>query len=62
MNMNKEKHFGMSFADNNNISKKMNDPHFKDLSQISENTFQVFSSKIKNKMYFPIQVGCAFMI
>jgi hypothetical protein len=51
--MNKEKHVGMSFADNNNnISKKINDPHFKDLSQISENMFQVFSSKIKIKMDF----------
>ncbi len=33
--MNKEKHVGMTFADNNNISKKINDSHFKDLSQIS---------------------------
>ena len=57
--MNKEKHVGMTFADNNNISKKINDPHFKDLSQISENTFEVFSSKRKIKMDVPIQVGCA---
>ncbi len=49
----------MTFADDNNISKKINDPHFEDLSQISENTFEVFSSKRKIKMDVPIQVGCA---
>ncbi len=47
------------FADNNNITRKINDAHFKDLLQISENTFEVFSSKIKIKMDVPIQVGCA---
>jgi hypothetical protein len=57
--MNKEKHVGMSFADKYNISKKINDPHFKDLFQISENTFEVFSSKRKFKMDVPIQVDCA---
>ena len=38
--------------------KKINDPHFKDLNKISDNTFEVFSSKRKIKMDVPIQVGC----
>jgi hypothetical protein len=57
--MNKEKHVGMTYANENNITKKINDPHFKDLNKISDNTFEVFSSKRKIKMDVPIQVGCA---
>ena len=57
--MNKEKHISMNYADDNNITKKINDPHFKDLSKISDDTYEVFSSKRKIKMDVPIQVGCA---
>jgi hypothetical protein len=57
--MNKEKHVGLSFADNNNISEKINAPHFKDHSQIPDNALEVFSSKRNFKMDVPIQVGCA---
>ena len=57
--MNKEKHIGMTYANENNITKRINDPHFKDLNKISDNTFEVFSSKRKIKMDVPIQVGCA---
>ena len=53
------KHVGMTYANDNNITKKINDPHFKDLNKISDNTFEVFSSKRKIKMDVPIQVGCA---
>ena len=56
---NKEKHVSMNYADDNNITKRINDPHFKDLSKISENTYEIFSSKIKIKMDVPIQVGCS---
>ena len=57
--MNKERHIGMTYANDYNITKKINDPHFKDLNKISENTYEVFSSKRKIKMDVPIQVGCA---
>ena len=57
--MNKERHVSMNYADDNNITKRINDPHFKDLNKISENTYEVFSSKRKIKMDVPIQVGCA---
>jgi len=57
--MNKEKHVSMNYANDNNITKRINDPHFKDLDKISEETYEVFSSKIKIKMDVPIQVGCA---
>ena len=55
--MNKEKHIGMTYANDSNITKRINDPHFKDLNKISDNTFEVFSSKRKIKMDVPIQVG-----
>ena len=42
-----------------NVTKRINDPHFKDLNQISQNSFEVFSSERKIKMDVPIQVGCA---
>ena len=45
--MNKEKHVSMNYADDNNITKRINDPHFKDLNKISEDTYEVFSSKRK---------------
>ena len=58
--MNKEKHVSMNyFNDDNNTNKRINDPHFKSLNKISENTYEVFSSKRKIKMDVPIQVGCA---
>ena len=49
----------MNYADDNNITKRNNDPHFKDPNKISEDTYEVFSSKIKIKMDVPIQIGCA---
>ena len=49
----------MNYANDNNITKRINDPNFKDLNKISEDTYEVFSSKIKIKMDVPIQVGCA---
>ena len=57
--MNKERHISMNYADDNNITKRINDPHFKDLNKISEVTYEVFSSKRRIKIDAPIQVGCA---
>ncbi len=49
----------MTYANENNITKRINDPYFKDLNKIPENVFEVFSSKRKIKMDVPIQVNCA---
>ena len=43
--MNKEKHVSMNYANDNNITKRINDPHFRDLNKTSEDTYEVFSSK-----------------
>ena len=57
--MNKEKHISMNYTDDSNVTKRINDPHFKGLSKISDDTYEIFSSKRKIKMDVPIQVGCA---
>jgi hypothetical protein len=57
--MNKEKHISMTYANKENITKKINDPHFKDLNEISDESYEVFSSKRKIKMNVPLQVGAA---
>jgi hypothetical protein len=59
--MNKEKHVGMSYTNDPNVTKRINDPHFKDLNQISENSFEVFSSKRKIKMDVPIPMLFLFL-
>ncbi len=50
--MNKESHIGMTYANEDKITKKINDPHFKVLSKISDETYEVFSSKLKIKWIF----------
>jgi hypothetical protein len=60
--MNKEKHVGMSYTNDPNVTKRINDPHFKDLNQISENSFEVFSSKRKLKWMFLFKSVALFMI
>ena len=57
--MNQEKHIGTTYSNDNNITKKINESHFQDLQKISDESYEVFSSKIKIKMDVPIQVGCA---
>ena len=57
--MNKEKHISMTYANKENITKRINDPHFKDLKEISDDSYEVFSSKRKIKMNVPLQVGAA---
>ena len=44
----------MIYANDNNITKRINILHFKDINKISEDTYEVFSSKIKIKMDVPI--------
>jgi hypothetical protein len=39
--------------------KKINDPHFKDLTQISDEAFEVFSSKRRIQKNVLLQVGAA---
>ncbi len=46
--MNKETHISMTYANKENVTKKINDPHFKDLNEISDNSYEVFLSKCKN--------------
>ena len=58
--MNKEKHIGMTYSNGDDITKIINDPHFKDLNFISENTFEVFSSK--ENLNFCSTCGCATVI
>ena len=41
------------------ISKRINDPHFKDLEELSDNRFEVMAGKHKIIMDTPIQIGCA---
>ncbi len=57
--MNKEKHNSMTYTTDKNVAKKINDPHFKHFEQISDDTYEVFSSKRKMKMNVPLQVGAA---
>jgi hypothetical protein len=42
--MNKEHHIGMTYANENNIAKRINDPHFKDLNNFSEISFEAHIS------------------
>ena len=51
----------MNYADDDNITKRINDPHFKDLNKISENTYEVFSSKEKLKWTFLFKLVALFM-
>ena len=57
--MNKEKHISMTYIDDANVTKKINDPHFKHFNRISDDSCEVFSSKRKIKMNVPLQVGAA---
>jgi hypothetical protein len=37
--MNKEKHVGVNYTNDPNVTKRIKDPHFEDLNQISESLF-----------------------
>ena len=55
----KEKHITTSFCGLNKVSKRINDPHFKDLEELDDNRFEVMAGKHKIIMDTPIQIGCA---
>ncbi len=57
--MDKEKHTTTTFCGLDKISKRINDPHFKDLEELNDNRFEVMSGKHKIIMDTPIQIGCA---
>jgi hypothetical protein len=57
--MDKEKHTTTTFCGLDKISKRINDPHFKDLEELNDNRFEVMAGKHKIIMDTPIQIGCA---
>ena len=57
--MDKEKHVTTSFCNLQKVSKKINDPHFKDLEELDNDRFEVTAGKHKIIMDTPIQIGCA---
>ena len=57
--MDKEKHVSTSFCNLQKVSKKINDPHFKDLEELDNDRFEVTAGKHKIIMDTPIQIGCA---
>ncbi len=48
-----------SFCGVDKISKRINDPHFKDLEELSDHRFEVMAGKHQIIMDTPIQIGCA---
>jgi hypothetical protein len=57
--MDKEKHTTTSFCDRIKATKRINDPHFKDLEELDDDRFEVMAGKHKIIMDTPIQIGCA---
>jgi hypothetical protein len=56
---NKENFSSTSYATEDNISKKINNPHFKDLEKLYGDTYEVSSTKREIKMDLPLQIGVA---
>ncbi len=48
-----------SYGNEDNISKKNNSPHFKDLEQLYGQKYEVISTKREIKMDLPLQIGVA---
>ena len=48
-----------TYANNKNITKKINDPHFKDLEELYNESYEVTSSKREIKLDLPNQIGLA---
>jgi hypothetical protein len=57
--MDKEKHTTTTFCGLDKVSKRINDPHFKDMEELDDNRFEVMAGKHKIIMDTPIQIGCA---
>ena len=56
---NKEGFVSTTYATENNISKKINNPRLKDLEQLYGENYEVISSKREIKLDIPLQIGCA---
>ena len=56
---NKENFSSTSYANEDNITKKINNPHFKDLEKLFGDTYEVSSTKREIKMDLPLQIGVA---
>jgi hypothetical protein len=51
--------FQLSYGNEDNISKKINSPHFKDLEQLYGQKYEVISTKREIRMDLPLQIGVA---
>ena len=56
---NKENFVSTTYGNEDNISKKINSPHFKDLEQLYGQKYEVISTKREIKMDLPLQIGVA---
>ena len=56
---NKERFVSTSYANEDNISKKINSPHFKDLELLYGQKYEVISTKREITMDLPLQIGVA---
>ena len=56
---NKEKFVSTTYGNEDNISKKINSPHFKDLELLYGQKYEVISTKRKIAMDLPLQIGVA---
>ena len=55
----KEFFLSTTYGNEDNISKKINSPHFKDLEQLYGQKYEVISTKREIKMDLPLQIGVA---
>jgi hypothetical protein len=56
---NKENFVSTTYGNEDNISKKINSPHFKDLEQLYGQKYKVISTKREIRMDLPLQIGVA---
>jgi hypothetical protein len=56
---NKDKIVSTSYEYENNISKKIDGPHFKDLEQLYGQKYEVISTKREIRMDLPLHIGVA---
>jgi hypothetical protein len=56
---NKENFVSTSYGNEDNISKKINSPHFKDLELLYGQKYEVISTKREIRMDLPLQIGVA---
>ena len=56
---NKENFVNTKYCNEDNVTKKINSPHFKDLEELHERTYEITSTKREIKMDLPLQIGVA---